>query len=144
MSIKFKVLISVIYASALSLLCLTIGIGEILSFLGFALLNAPPDIMGGFSLIVAASLILYGARDTIKLLYSGLSFYIVGIALLLGIGILHIVVLLADILDYYILCIGESCEPYPLSIRPEIYIFFLSLLAIYPFLIRFKFRRGEE
>jgi len=144
LNIKSKVLISVVYASLLSFLCLFIGMGEILSFLGFSFSNLPADIMGGFSLIVAASLILYGARDTVQLLYSGLSFYVVGIALLLGIGLLHIIILLADMLDYYILCIGEGCGPYPLSIRPEIPIFFLSLLAIYPFLVRFKFRRAEE
>ena len=144
MKLEFKILISVIYASILSLFSIIIGLAEILAFFGFSIINAPADIIGGFSLIVAASLILYGAKDTIKLLYSGLSFYIVGIALLLGIGLLHIFILLADVLDYYILCIGENCSPYPICVRPEIPMFFLTLLAIYPFIVRFKFRRAEE
>lgn len=144
MKLETKILISVIYASIISIITLIVGIFEILSFAGLHILSFPADIMGGFSLIVASSLVLYSSKDTVKLLYSGLSFYIVGIALMLGIGLLHIIILLADILDYYILCIGEVCNPYPLQIRPEILLFFLYLLTLYPFLARFKFRRGEE
>jgi len=144
LKLELKILLSVIYACAISVITFIIGALEIISFLGVTPISFPSDIMGGFSLIVASSLVLYGAKDTVKLLYSGLSFYIVGVALLLGIGLLHIIILLADILDYYILCIGESCASYPLQVRPEIPLFFLYLLAIYPFLVRFKFRRGEE
>ncbi len=142
MNFSTKVKISVIYASFLSLVAGIIGILEILTFLGLNF-PVPTDIMGGFSLIVASSLILYGARDTMRILYSGLSFYIVGLALMLGIGLLQILLLLADVLDYYILCLGESCEPYAADIRPEVYLFFLFLLATYPFLRRWRFRRGE-
>jgi len=144
LNLKFKIGLSVVYASILSVIALCIGLGEIISFIGLPIFPSPADMIGGFSLIVGASLILYGARDTIKLLYSGLSFYIVGIAIMLGIGLLHITILLADILDYYILCIGEVCQAYPLQIRPEISLFFLYLFSIYPFLSRFKFRREEE
>ena len=143
MKFSQKILISVLYASALSVISIITGILEILNFLG-ANLWGPADIMGGFSLAVAGILILYGARDTAKLLYSGLSFYIVGLALALGIGLLRIVLLLAEALDYYILCIGESCESFHPEIRPEIYLFFLFLLATYPFFRRWRFRRSTE
>ncbi len=136
-----KIQISVVYSSILSVFALILGILEILAFLGLQIHNVPKDIMGGFSLVVASALILYGARNTIKMLYDGLSFYLVGIALLLGIGLLHIFIVLADILDYYILCIGVSCSPYSHSPRPEIYIFFLALLGLYPFFARWHFRR---
>ncbi len=99
------------------------------------------DVMGGFSLLVASALMFYSIKDTLRLLYSGLSFYIVGLFLLLAIGILNIIILLAKILDYYIQCIGEPCGGYPLNIRPEIFLFFLGLFALYPFFHRWEFRR---
>lgn len=138
-----KVLLSVVYSSALSIFSIVLGILEILAFMGLKLWHAPPDIMGGFSLIVASTLILYGAKNTVKMLYDGLSFYLVGLALLIGIGLLQILIFLADILDYYILCIGEPCKPYSTPPRPEVYIFFLALLGLYPFFVRWHFRRKE-
>jgi xanthine/uracil permease len=140
MKFSTKIRISIIYASILSVVAIILGTLEMFAFLG---LNSgvPEDIMGGFSLIVGGSLILYGARDTMKLLYKGLSFYIVGIALLLGLGFLKIILLLADWLDYYVQCIGESCPRYSAEIRPEIYLFFLFLFALYPFFRRWRFRR---
>ena len=102
------------------------------------------DVMGGFSLLVASFLMFYSVKDTLQLLYSGLSFYIVGLFLLLSIGVLDIIILLAKILDYYILCIGEPCEAYPVHLRPEIFLFFLGLFALYPFLHRWEFRRKTQ
>ncbi|OYT59088.1 hypothetical protein B6U71_03250 [Euryarchaeota archaeon ex4484_178] len=102
------------------------------------------DIMGGFSLILASSLLFYSIKDTLKEFYSGLSFYMVGLFLLLIIGVMHILILLADILDYYILCIGENCSAYTFTPRPEYLLFFLSLFALYPFFHRFEFRRKSE
>lgn len=141
MNLKTKVLLSVIYSSILAVFSLILGLFEIAGFLGIKTSFAPADIMGGFSLIVASSLILYGAKNTAKLLYDGLSFYLVGLALLLAIGLLNIIIALADLLDYYILCIGENCSGYVANIRPEIYIFFLALLGLYPFFARWHFRR---
>ncbi len=138
-----KVLLSVIYSSTLSIFAIVLGILEILSFVGLKLWGAPSDIMGGFSLIVASTLILYGAKNTVKMLYDGLSFYIVGLSLLIGIGLLQTLIVLANILDYYILCIGESCAPYSTPPRPEVYMFFLALLGLYPFFVRWHFRRKE-
>ncbi len=141
MKLQRKILLSVIYSSILASFSLIIGIFEIAGFLGLHTNFAPADIMGGFSLIVASSLILYGAKNTAKLLYDGLSFYLVGLALLIAIGLLNIIIVLADLLDYYILCIGENCSSYAAYIRPEIYIFFLALLGLYPFFARWHFRR---
>ena len=141
MKLQTKVLLSVIYSSILSSFSLIIGIFEIAGSLGLHTNFAPADIMGGFSLVVASSLILYGAKNTAKLLYHGLSFYLVGLALLIAIGLLNIIIVLANILDYYILCIGEKCPLYSAQIRPEIYIFFLALLGLYPFFVRWHFRR---
>lgn len=141
MKLQTKVLLSVIYSSILALYSLILGIFEIAGSLGLHTNFAPADIMGGFSLIIASSLILYGAKNTVKLLYDGLSFYLVGLALLIAIGLLNIIIALADLLDYYILCIGENCSGYSAHIRPEIYIFFLALLGLYPFFVRWHFRR---
>ncbi len=102
------------------------------------------DIMGGFSLILVSSLLFYSLHDTLRELYSGLSFYIVGLFLLLAIGVLQLLILAAEILDYYILCIGESCTPYSFSLRPEYLLFFLGLFALYPFFHRWEFRRKER
>ncbi len=143
MKFSTKIRLSVLYASALSVVAIILGVLEILASLGLHS-GVPEDIMGGFSLIVGGALILYGARDTMKLLYRGLSFYIVGLALLLGIGLLKIILLLADMLDYYVQCVGESCPGYSAEIRPEIYLFFLLLLALYPFFRRWRFRRLHE
>ncbi len=141
MKLQTKVLLSVIYSSILASFSLILGIFEIAGSLGLHTNFAPADIMGGFSLIVASSLILYGAKNTAKLLYDGLSFYLVGLSILIGIGLLNIIIALADLLDYYILCIGENCSGYSANIRPEIYIFFLALLGLYPFFARWHFRR---
>ncbi len=141
MKLKTKILLSVIYSSILAAFSMILGLLEIANSLGLNINFVPSDIMGGFSLMVASSLILYGAKKTIMLLYDGLSFYLVGLALLIGIGLLNIIIALADILDYYILCIGENCSGYSAQIRPEIYIFFLALLGLYPFFARWHFRR---
>ncbi len=103
----------------------------------------PGDLMGGLVLILASSLIFTGLRDTYRMLYEGLSFYIVGIFLLLADTAITIIILLSDIADYYINCIGESCAPYELVLRPEIFLFFLTLFALYPFFKRMKFKRRE-
>ncbi len=106
--------------------------------------SVPGDVVGGLSLLLVSALLFYSLRDTLRELYSGLSFYIVGLFLLLAIGLLQILILLADIMDYYILCVGESCAPYPFSMRPEYALFFLGLLSLYPFLHRWEFRRKSE
>jgi len=116
----------------------------LLTALSFLFALHPPatsDIMGGFSLILSSSLLFYSLKDTLRELYSGLSFYLVGLFLLLAIGFLQILILLADLLDYYILCIGENCPPFTFMFRGEYLLFFLGLFALYPFLHRWEFRR---
>ena len=104
----------------------------------------PGDFMGGFALILSSSLLFVSMKETYRGFFSGLSFYIVGLFILLTDSIVQIFILLADILDYYINCIGESCKPYNLMIRPEIFLFFLTILALYPFFARWSFRRRGE
>jgi len=103
----------------------------------------PADIMGGFVLILSSSLIFTGLRDTWKTLYSGLSFYIVGLFLLLSDAAIVVTIILADVSDYYINCIGESCSPYNFILRPEVILLFLGIFALYPFFKRSNFKRKE-
>ena len=114
-----------------------------LGALGIAISNVyiPADIMGGFVLILSASLILTGLKDTYRMLYSGLSFYIVGLFLLLGDAVITAAIILADVTDYYINCIGESCSQYIFLLRPEIIMLILAPLALYPFFKRNSFKR---
>ncbi len=91
----------------------------------------PADFMGGFSLIVASSLVLAGYPKAVKHDISGLSFYLVGMALLIAISVLQILVYLADMLDYIINCIGENCALYSQLPRPEVLLFFLIIPLIY-------------
>ena len=107
-------------------------------------ISIPGDFMGGFVLILASSLLFVGMKETYKGLFSGLSFYIVGLFILLVDSVIQISILLADILDYYINCIGESCSPYIFVFRPEIYLFFFGIFALYPFFARWAFRRKGE
>ena len=102
------------------------------------------DFMGGFVLILSSSLLFTGMRDTYYKYFSGLSYYIVGLFLLLGDSLIVIFILFADLADYYINCIGENCTPYKFMIRPEIILFFFAIFAIYPFLTRNSFRRKRE
>ncbi len=104
----------------------------------------PGDFMGGFVLLLASSLLFVGMKETYRGLFSGLSFYIVGAFILLADSLVGIFILLADILDYYINCIGESCVSYNLMMRPEIFLFFLAIPALYPFFVRWSFRRKGE
>ncbi len=117
-----------------------------LAALSFSLFisQVPTDLMGGFVLILSSSLILTGLRDTYRMLYDGLSFYIVGVFLLLADATLTIMILLADVADYYINCIGENCAPYQWILRPEFFLFFLTLFSLYPFFNRMKFKRRED
>ena len=104
----------------------------------------PVDVMGGFVLILSSSLIFVGLKDTYRMLYSGLSFYIVGLFLLLGDALIMATIILADIADYYINCIGESCPQYVFLLRPEIILLILALFALYPFFVRNHFKRREK
>ncbi len=117
-----------------------------LGALGIAISDTyiPGDVMGGFVLILSSSLIFAGLKDTYSMLYSGLSFYIVGLFLLLGDAVIEVTIILAEVTDYYINCIGESCAGYVFLLRPEIILLILTPFALYPFFKRTHFRRREN
>lgn len=104
----------------------------------------PGDPMDSFILLLVASLLLTGMKNAVKMLYSGLSFYIVGTFLLLAFSGIKIIILLADALDYYVNCIGEVCDPYGFALIPSIVLFILAIPAVYPYRHRNEFRRGVE
>ncbi len=126
-------------------LLFSIAILSFLMALGIMLIPqefpAPGDFMDAFVLILVASLIAAGVKNTYKFLYDGLAFYLVGIFLLFTFTIVKILILLADVLDYYINCLGESCSPYPFVFLPSILLFFLVIPALYPYFAQNIFRR---
>ncbi len=118
------------------------ALGVIMACLLF--IEIPGDPMDSFILFLISALLLTSLRDSLKLLYSGLSFYLVGVFLLLAFAGIKITILLADILDYYVNCIGESCSPYPFAVIPSLILFLLALPATYPYIHREIFRREEH
>ena len=122
----------------------SIAILSFLITLGIMLIQdiqVPGDLMDAFILILIASLILAGVRDTFKLLYSGLSFYLVGVFLLLAFTIIKIIIFLSALLDYYINCLGDKCAPYPFVAFPSLILIYLVIPALYPYLAQGIFRR---
>jgi len=122
----------------------SIAIISFLIALGIMLIQevqVPGDLMNAFILILIASLILAGAKATFKLLYSGLSFYLVGVFLLLTFAIIKIIIFLSALLDYYINCLGDKCAPYPFVAFPSLILVFLVIPALYPYLAQGIFRR---
>ncbi|GEM_PF-3472456 len=99
------------------------------------------DVMDAFILLLISILLFASLRDSINLLYSGLSFYLVGIGLLISYSALKIIILLADVFDYYINCIGESCAPYTTGVIPAIVLILLTFPALIPYWHRDLFRR---
>ncbi len=99
------------------------------------------DFMSSFILFLISALLLSGFRGTYQQLYNGFSMYLVGVFLLISYAGIEIIILLANVLDYYIQCLGEHCATYPLAMKPEFILFILGLMATYPYFAREKFRR---
>ncbi len=127
----------VIYFSLIALLSFLVSLGVILS----PDIQAPGDLMDAFILLLVASLMAAGANNTFKFLYSGLSFYLVGVFLLFAFAALKIIIFLATLLDYYINCLGENCAPYPFAVLPSFILVVLVLPALYPYFAQSIFRR---
>ena len=127
----------VLYFSLITLLSFLLALGVMLS----PDIQAPGDLMDAFILLLVASLMAAGVNNTFKFLYSGLSFYLVGVFLLLAFAAIKITIFLATLLDYYINCLGENCTPYPFDVLPSFILVFLVLPAIYPYFAQSIFRR---
>ncbi len=127
----------VLFFSLIAVLSFLISLGVMLS----PDIRAPGDLMDAFILLLVGSLMAAGANDTFKFLYSGLSFYLVGVFLLLAFAAIKITIFLATLLDYYINCLGENCAPYPFAVLPSFILFILVLPAIYPYFAQSIFRR---
>jgi hypothetical protein len=113
----------------------------------FIILNAPSHMsiegspMNAFVLALISALIIASIKDSLQLLYSGLSFYIVGIFLLITFSGIEITISLAALADHAIGCIGSSCAPAGLDMSPSFLLFPMSIPATYPYFQKFRFRR---
>lgn len=111
-----------IYASALGVISLAIGVVEILGGLGESI---PADLFGGFVLVVMAATYLGGVKGAFQGRHEGLSFVMGGLFLTAVFGVLYLLMMGADGLMYLL---GEAeALPALTDARPEIWIFILSL-----------------
>jgi hypothetical protein len=115
-----------IYASILGVICLAVGLVEILGGSGETI---PGDIFGGFVLVVMAATYLGGVKGTLRGKHEGLSFLIGGLFLTMAFGVLYLLMMGADGLMYLL---GEAeALPTLADARPAIWIFILSLPLAY-------------
>jgi len=111
-----------IYASALGVISLAIGLVEISGGWGETI---PGDLFGGFVLVVMAATYLGGVKGTFQGRHEGLSLVIGGLFLTAVFGVLYLLMMGADGLMYLL---GEvEALPEIIEVRPEIWIFILSL-----------------
>ncbi len=99
------------------------------------------NIMHSLVLLLITSLLVVSIKDSLNLLYSGLSFYLVGVFLLLAYVGINLIIIMAQIADYYIGCIGMACASPPVSITPAMILFIMAIPATYPYFQKFQFRR---
>ncbi len=128
---------NIIFYSLIAILSFLIALGTML----IKDIHVPGDIMDAFILILVASLIASGVKDTFKLLYRGLSFFIVGAFLLFAFALIKIIIFLSAVLDYYINCLGDKCAPYSFAAFPSVALIILVIPALYPYFARSIFRR---
>lgn len=111
-----------IYASILGAISLAVGLLEISGGWGEAI---PGDLFGGLAPTVTAAAYLLGVKGTIAGRYEGLSFVVGGLFLTAVFGVLYLLTAGAEALMYLL---GEAAAfPELLDLRPEVWIFFLSL-----------------
>ncbi len=110
-----------IYASALGVISLAVGLVEILGGWGESI---PGDLFGGFVLAVMAVTYLGGVKWVSHGRHEGLSFIIGGLFLTGVFGVLYLLMMGADGLMYLL---GEAVA----DARPAIWIFILSLPLAY-------------
>jgi len=111
-----------IYAAIIGLIYLFISIMEIFG----GIYNVPKDIFGGLVLLVIAATYLTGVKRALKGECKGLSFLIAGVFLSSVFGILYILILFANWLEYLI---GNAS--FSFYLRPEIWLFFAILPLAY-------------
>ncbi len=128
---------NILLYSSIAILSFLIALGTML----ISDIHVPGDLMNAFILILIASLIASGVRDTFRLLYSGLSFYLVGTFLLLAFAIIKIIIFLSAVLDYYINCLGDKCSAYTFTAFPSLVLFLLVIPSLYPYFAQGLFRR---
>lgn len=111
-----------IYASILGAVTLAVGLLEIFGGWGGAI---PEDPFSGLALMVTAAAYLLGVKGTVAGRYEGLSFVVGGLFLTAVFGVLYFLLAGAEALMYLL---GEAdAFPELLDLRPEVWIFLLSL-----------------
>ncbi len=128
---------NILLYSLIAILSFLIALGTML----ISDIHVQGDLMDAFILILIASLIVTGVKDTFRLLYRGLSFYLVGTFLLLAFTAIKIIIFLSAVLDYYINCLGDKCTPYPFVAFPSVALILLVIPALYPYFAQKLFRR---
>jgi hypothetical protein len=113
------------YALVLGILYLIVGLVEVFGGASFI----PGDIFSGLALVVISVVYLYGIKGLWNANYGGLSFLLGGLLLSAAFGILYLLLMGADGLMYLL---GEAEEFSALDdFRPGIWLFFISLPAVY-------------
>ncbi len=115
--------IMAIYAIALGIGYILSGVIEVFGGAGMV----PGDIFGGLALFVIAATYITGVPGLLNGEHGGLSFLMGGLLLSAVFGVLYILAIGADGLEYII----GAAETLSISIRPEIWLFLVSLPLAY-------------
>jgi len=120
------------YALVLGALYVSVGVLEILSWIGIRLSGTesviPEDLFGGLALLVIGAVYLSGVKTLLTKGEEGLSFLFVGAILSATFGVVFLLIMGAHWLNYW-LGVGEFSTI--AEFRPEIWLFFISLPAAY-------------
>ena len=116
-----------IYSGIIGLMYLIYGIAEAGSWIVSdpLLPLASPDVMGAFILILIGSILLYRIRSLLDMRYEGLAFLFVGMVLSAIIGMMYVLLILADMADSVI-----TGEPWEFGASYNIPAVILSLLLL--------------
>jgi len=127
------------YALVLGILYVLVGILAILFWTGVSLFGIeyaiPADLFGGFALLVIGAVYLCSVKALLAEGEAGLSFFFVGVMLSAIFGVMFLLIMGAHWLNYWL---GEGEFPLIAGFRPEIWLFFISLPAVY---LIWKWRR---
>ncbi len=119
-----------IYASILGILYVIFGFREIIAaFSDYELETEPLGLFGGFALIVIGAVYFFGIKNLKEAKMEGLSFFMGGIILSAIFGILYLLIMGANALDYLVWLgtedeIGTSFRE---DFGPAIWLFFVTL-----------------
>jgi len=118
------------YALVLGVLYVSVGVLEILSWIGIHLSGfvIPGDLFGGLALLVIGTVYLSGVKTLLAGKEEGLAFLFVGAILSATFGVIFLLIMGAHWLNYWL---GEEEFSTIAEFRPEIWLFFISLPVAY-------------